>query len=149
VDFNGFEAALRLHKNITNNREGEREMSKGIRLGGFWPKQAQDGTWYLEGPFGNTTVRVYENSYKKTDKDPSHVMYLSEKPKAQGAPRPPQAPQGGFSPRNHAPQSPHGLTPRGPAVAQSQPPFKDHTQGAGSAPPGQWDPADDGSDLPF
>ncbi len=119
---------------------------KGIRLGGFWPKQAQDGSWFLEGPFGNCTVRIYENSYKKDDKDPSHVMYLSEKPKAQDKPRPPQQ-SGSFSPRNQSPQSGQGITPRGPAVAKSQPAYVDHTKGTqgDSAPPGQWDE----EDIPF
>lgn len=118
-------------------------MSTGIRLGGFWPKQAQDGSWYLEGPFGNVTVRVYENKYKKTDKDPSHVMYLSEKPKPQNKPAPPQT-QGGFSPRHQAVAQTQTQTAP-PKNYAPQKTFVDHTKGGDTAEPGQWDP----DDIPF
>ncbi len=174
-----------------------------ILSGQLIPKQAQDGSWYLESTLSGYTIRVYENKFRRNDKDPSHVWYLSggnlsasakggyldskmqgsldgslgsllihvdnfkgpwawtlsPKPK-KDAQKAPQA-QSTFSPRNHAPP---GLTPRGPAIAQSQAPytapshydgsvnkspaFVDHTKGGDSAPPGQWDPDDDGG-LPF
>lgn len=107
--------------------------SKSIRGGYLNPRQAKDGSWYLEGNLGGFTVRVYENKYKRSDKDPSHVWYLSEKPKAA---RQAQGGQG-FKPQQQA-----SMYPGAPAP-ESKPAYKDHTQPA-------FDPADPGPDeIPF
>lgn len=53
----------------------------GIRLAGVWEKTAPNGEVYFEGPLGGALVRVYQNKYKRSDKDPDCVIYLSEKPK--------------------------------------------------------------------
>ncbi len=118
----------------------------GIRLGGLWSKQAQDGSWYIEGPFGQANIRIYENKYKKSEKDPAYVMYVSEKAKPQQQTRPPQQ-SGGLSPRNQAPQQTRQPTPVRMPTQPGNQPFVDHTQGGDQTPPGQWDPGDE--PLPF
>lgn len=84
-------------------------MAKGIRLAGLWNRQAPNGEWYIEGSFGpSAIIRIYENKYKKTDKDPSHVMYVNDREKnaqtstakSQGSfnPRPPEVKSQGYVP---------------------------------------------------
>jgi hypothetical protein len=111
--------------------------SKSIKGGYLNSRQARDGSWYLEGNLGSMVIRVYENKYKRTDQDPSHVWYLSPKSKPQTQGR--QA-QGG-----------QGFQPRGPAVAPTQAPAsappRNHAPQGDQAPPGQWDAEDE--PLPF
>lgn len=111
--------------------------SSSIRGGYLNPRQAKDGSWYLEGNLGGFIIRVYENKYKRNDKDPSHVWYFSGKPKGQ-----PQARQA---------QGGQGFQPQVPAVASTQKPYVDHTKGSqgDSAPPGHWDDQDSGGEMPF
>lgn len=78
----------------------------GVNLGGLWEKKAANGDVYYEGNFGFAIIRVYNNKYKKAEKDPDCVMYISERPKAgaqQGVrPGPPFKPK--VTPRPQAPQ---------------------------------------------
>lgn len=110
----------------------------GIRGGGFWPKQAKDGSWYLEGTLGyGVAVRVYENKYKKSDKDPSHVWYISQK--EQTAEKKPYQKSSGFSPR--APEVKEPYSPPPP------------TKFSGTVPPDEnqapWPDVDGDEPLPF
>lgn len=60
----------------------------GLRIAGVWEKTAPNGEVYYEGPWGNTLVRVYSNKYKKSEKDPDCVIYLSERPNDKRKPAP-------------------------------------------------------------
>lgn len=52
----------------------------GVRLGGLWLNTGANGEQYWEGPFGSQSIiRIYENKYKKTEKEPVAVMYISQK----------------------------------------------------------------------
>ena len=87
----------------------------GIRLGGLWVKKVQNSDKdYLEGKLGPCTIRVYQNDYYKTDKDPAYVMYISQTPlegqKKAGPTRP-------------------KVTPR-PQAPKPVPAYVDHTQGS-------------------
>lgn len=53
----------------------------GIRIAGVWEKKNPQGKVYYEGTWGNAILRIYGNDYKKTERDPDCVVYLSEKPK--------------------------------------------------------------------
>lgn len=107
----------------------------GIRMTGFWAKTSPDGKVYHEGTLGGAVVRLFLNDYKKTDKDPDVVMYLSAKPK--------DAPRSQARPHPAARPAPQVTRPQ----AQVQP-YKDHTQSSEGPPP--YDapfPSDD--EMPF
>ncbi len=100
----------------------------GVRLGGLWPKQSQNGEWYLEGAFGQAQIRIFENNYTRGEKDPSHVMYVSEKPMNKDK-KPQAKPQGGFAPKPQAARLPY--------KDQTQPAYENEDPGPGDG------------DLPF
>ncbi len=81
----------------------------GIRLGGVWQKTNPQGEIYYEGSLGPTILRIYSNKYKRTEKDPDCVVYISEKPKEGQRKGPPQqgpAKSGGVAFGAKAPQGP-------------------------------------------
>jgi hypothetical protein len=132
-------------------------MSQGVRLMAFWAKQAQNGETYHEGKLGGATVRLFLNGYKKSDKDPDVIMYLSQTPfdktkgkhsQVQGSVATPPRPQGAgkITPRPQAQAAPQR------AVTQPEKPaYKDHTAGGYGVDPQSGDvpwPSDDES-MPF
>lgn len=113
-------------------------MSDSIRGGYLNNKQAKDGSWYLEGNLGGFVIRIYENKYRRSEQDPSHVWYFSGKPKGQAPARQAQGGSGfaprGSAPKNYAPQAPP------PQVTQAPMPTQQHAPSSGEMP--QWDDQD-------
>lgn len=88
-------------------------MAQGIKFAAFWGKVGRDGKQYWEGRLGGVTLRLFTNDYKKTDKQPDLVCYMSETPRdEQKQGRAPQAPISPQAPR----QSPNPGLPPGGAV---------------------------------
>lgn len=113
-------------------------MGSGIRISGLWQKETAQGVVFYEGNWGNATIRVYQNSYKKSDKDPDCIVYLSETPKEERRTAgPPKVSGPPF-------QKKSGITPR-PTQSKT---FVDHTAPKDSAP---WPdgPNDHDSEVPF
>lgn len=50
-----------------------------IRIGGLWKNDGQSGVSYLSGGFGQAKLLVFQNNYKRGEKDPDYVMYLAPK----------------------------------------------------------------------
>lgn len=82
----------------------------------FWAKQTQNGETYHEGKLGGATVRLFLNGYKKSDRDPDVIMYLSQTPFNKDKAKP-QAQGQAQAPR---------ITPR--PQAQAKPAYKDWTK---------------------
>lgn len=115
-------------------------MSQGVRLMAFWAKQAQNGETYHEGKLGGATVRLFLNGYKKTDRDPDVIMYLSQTPFDKNKGKTTQAPQ----------QRGNVVTPRPQQAAPPKPAYKDHTQGGYGVGPHEEIPfPEDPDGLPF
>lgn len=51
-----------------------------VRLGGLWTHKTKQGDAFLSGSLGNAQLVIYENGFKKTDKDPTHIAYLQPNP---------------------------------------------------------------------
>lgn len=47
-----------------------------IKVGALWANE-KDGKTYYSGKFGDAKMLVFENSYKESDKHPSHIVYLA------------------------------------------------------------------------
>lgn len=89
-----------------------------IKVTGLWRKNGQSGDYYT-GSAGHTTEYVlFPNSYKKTDKDPDYVLYLSEKLKPELAPE--QKPQAQAKPKVTPRQAPPNKAPN--ATRRAPPP---------------------------
>ena len=125
-------------------------MSQGVRLMAFWAKTAQNGETYHEGKLGGATVRLFVNGYKKADKDPDVIMYLSQtpfnKPAQAGAP----AAVPGKSRITPRPQPQEQQAPPPRNMAPQKTAYVDHTQGGYGVDPQSKDvPWPDSEELPF
>lgn len=109
----------------------------GLRVCGLWAKQAPNGETFHEGSLGGMVVRIYLNSYKKTEKDPDVVVYLSQ-PERRGGQKPQQRSKPRITPR---PQAQGNVAPQRTA-------YKDHTLSS-DGPPTEEVPWPDESDFPF
>lgn len=112
----------------------------GVRLMGFWAKQSQDGKDYHEGTLGGAQVRLFVNEYKKSEKDPDVIMYISARPKEGERRAPPPKPNAPSRPKITPRPQPQNAAPQKTA-------YMDHT-----IPQPGWDPEDPGPsdpDLPF
>jgi hypothetical protein len=47
-----------------------------IRLGGLWRQESRSGEEFLSGPLGGGRLLVFENKHRKSDREPTHVLYL-------------------------------------------------------------------------
>jgi hypothetical protein len=63
-----------------------------VRVCGLWRNKTRDGTTYLAGPWGSLRVAIFSNAYKRDEKDPDYVLYLS--PSENRGTRKPEATQG-------------------------------------------------------
>lgn len=107
----------------------------GVRLGGLWIKKLpNEDKDFLEGKLGLATIRIYQNSYQKSDKDPAYVMYLSQTPLPGDKPV--------VKPRSRITPRPQGN------VAPQKAPYKDHTV-PNEGPPTEEVPWPDDSEMPF
>lgn len=107
----------------------------GIRLTGLWEKTAENGEVYYEGTWGGTILRVYTNKYKRDQKDPDCVVYLSEKKEVKTP----------YKAKPDVQQKPFQAAQTGPkpSFANSPPRKSQHPQS------GQWGkPADDEAPWP-
>lgn len=125
----------------------------GIRIMGFHAKKSADGKEYHEGFLGGALVRLFVNEYRKSDKDPDVIMYMSQRPRDDARPQaPPQQRQGAgkITPRPQQVVIPHRITPGTQAAIPTKQEYVDHTQGGyGVDPQSQDVPWPDSDDLPF
>lgn len=49
-----------------------------IQITGLWLNETQDGQKYFTGYMGNARVLIFRNGYKKEDKHPDYILYVSE-----------------------------------------------------------------------
>lgn len=49
-----------------------------IRLTGLWQNEMRSGEKYLAGSLGAARLVILPNSNRRSDSDPSHVLYVSE-----------------------------------------------------------------------
>ena len=54
-----------------------------IELTGLWERQDKNGNSVLSGYIGKAKLVIFKNTYKKTEKQPDYIAYISEKPKEQ------------------------------------------------------------------
>jgi hypothetical protein len=96
---------------------------------------------YYETKLGGATLRLFWNDYRKTEKDPILICYVSQTPK-EGQTRPTQQ-RGQVAPQKSR------ITPKPQPQAQQQA-YVDHTQGRyGTDPRDPNVPWPDESDMPF
>ena len=59
-------------------------MSKKINLTGLWKSKTKEGKTYLRGNLTySTNIFIFENGYKKTEKDPDFFLSIAEKEEKQ------------------------------------------------------------------
>ena len=49
-----------------------------LKAGGLWAKTSAKGGRYLSGRLGGVKVLILENRDRKTDDDPSHILFFAE-----------------------------------------------------------------------
>ena len=60
----------------------EEQTLKKIKLTGLWKQEAKDGSVYYSGSLTySTNILMFKNRYKKSDRDPDLILYISEKKK--------------------------------------------------------------------
>lgn len=56
------------------------EQKPMLQFGGLWINESKKGTKYMAGYFGNLSLKIFRNSFKKNSNEPDYIMYLAEKP---------------------------------------------------------------------
>jgi hypothetical protein len=51
-----------------------------LKLTSLWKNKTADGKEFLTGRLGNLNISIWNNNYKKEDKHPDMIMYVSEPP---------------------------------------------------------------------
>src|SRR3954469_17581884 len=59
---------------------GNSNNSPLLKAASLWSKTSVKGGQYLTGRFGGVKVLVMENRDRKSDDDPSHILYFTEAP---------------------------------------------------------------------
>lgn len=58
------------------------EAPKKIKLTGLWKQQSKNGDVYYSGSLTySTNILLFKNKYKKSERDPDLILYISEKKK--------------------------------------------------------------------
>ena len=58
------------------------EQAPKVKLGGLWKQEAKDGSVYYSGSLTySTNLLMFKNKFKKSDRDPDLILYISEKKK--------------------------------------------------------------------
>lgn len=52
-----------------------------IQLGGLWEQTDKNGNTYFSGSMGQGRLVMFKNSFKKENKHPDYVLYITEKTK--------------------------------------------------------------------
>ena len=77
----------------------EPEQGAMVRLSGLWRSETRNGQPMLSGSLGGARLVVLPNDRRRSDKDPSHHLFLAQaQPRQQGGggAQPPQQPDAGF-----------------------------------------------------
>ena len=48
-----------------------------VKVAGLWRNKARDGSAYLSGNWGDARILIFQNGYKKGEKEPDYHMYLA------------------------------------------------------------------------
>ena len=59
-------------------------MSSLLKLTALWKGEAKDGRTYLAGNLGDARIFVMSNKYAKSERDPSHFVFLAQQDKRRG-----------------------------------------------------------------
>ena len=60
----------------------EEQTPKKIKLTGLWRKESRNGNVYYQGSLSySTNIFMFKNKFKKSDRDPDLILYISEKKK--------------------------------------------------------------------
>ena len=55
------------------------DKSPMIKLCGLWKKESKDGTVFYQGKLSySSNILLFKNKFKRNEKDPSLILYLSE-----------------------------------------------------------------------
>lgn len=58
------------------------EQAPKVKLGGLWKKEAKDGTVFYSGNLSySSNILIFKNKFKRTERDPDLILYISEKKK--------------------------------------------------------------------
>lgn len=56
------------------------EQAPKIKIGGLWKQQSKSGDVYYSGSLTySTNLLLFKNRYKKSEKDPDLLLYVSQK----------------------------------------------------------------------
>jgi len=60
----------------------EDQVPKKVKLTGLWKQQSKSGDVYYSGSLTySTNLLMFKNKFKKSDRDPDLILYISEKKK--------------------------------------------------------------------
>lgn len=62
----------------------DKERPPKVKLFNLWENQTKDGKKFLSGSFGATSILIFQNSYKKEDKHPDWIAYVTKKGEKNG-----------------------------------------------------------------
>ena len=58
------------------------DKSPMVKLCGLWKKEAKDGTVFYQGKLSySSNLLLFKNKFKRSEKDPDLILYISEKKK--------------------------------------------------------------------
>ena len=61
------------------------EQAAKIKIGGLWKKEGKDGTVFYQGGLSySSNLLIFKNKFKRSERDPDLILYISEKKKKEG-----------------------------------------------------------------
>lgn len=49
-----------------------------IKVGALWEKTGKSGDTYFSGKFGDASLIVFKNKFKKSENQPDYIVYIQE-----------------------------------------------------------------------